>query len=749
MQINLPPPFSRLLRFADNGGADHATITDGKLHVILAMGLRSWLQGIDNPISPQSTETFGQRFDRLRGTRAFANALYDFVPDSRRMAENLNNPFVRVEKINDRDRIVTLGYNIAAFRAALLDDQWMMRTYTIDHEWFNLEGVDLFSRDVALTQRVIQERLNLVRDVLKQFAESAKDNSTPLPAQLQLPGQNEWLKWMLLDACPSADGKPVQFRGFDERKIERVAAGMNRLMAEHTDQFSNDDWLLPLWLSFNFHIRLSRLGLIELRLEQNLPQTHVSDGKVEAETISGLLERLLQMRTTVKLNRSVGKPSDTIQWRLAKHCVKLFLHNARQVSPNAQPGICQVQSVTDHTETELTDFCFKPDPLDSFTDWDGKDIVAQQRYIVFEIRGLVVNNKKIEFQTENQTNRKVWLQIIAELLEGFVIRADNGSYSPPEFDSTYIESLGESDLGSWIKEICVFSSERSVIAYEDCVVDMAGADSEAEPHTSNERPQYSYKWYWDVILRGIEHTIAVREGLQILANETSVALSKVPNLANLAQLVVNDSTVTVSTSAPSKNYEVLRDEVNGLSQQIANLINMLAPLRKIMVTTSTFRAGYAVEKFDFLSRKALRIDTELALVERNIDELENFLMYLTAVQQRHQSFLLSKAQNEANEQQRLANEQQRKANDLDAQRNRILAIGGLVLAGVTGGFALVIGLPTFVNDFSSAAETFLQIKSKQISALLALTVWLMIALTFVITIIAIARRSNRKFKDNS
>jgi hypothetical protein len=725
---------------SDAQSASAYYIHEGALHILLAMGMKSWLQVDSDSPDKHKLEFQQELFNRLRGSAQFARAVDDFVPYDNKDTHKVFSPFTHdafaklrttsngIPGVRECDQLAMLGYNIAAFRATLTDDYWMLRTYTIDHSWLNLGDIDVFSKrgDEEANRRIA---------ILSQlvYLTSAQEQEDFVKARRQ--EGHKWLKYLLNDTD-----------AIDDRAFESVKSGLQRLQFEFREEIDSSQPLQALWLSFSYHVRLSRIGLIEVHLQQDFPiakNQASEDAQIEVQSIQDVLEWLIKLRTRLVSSTNANENQDSRQWRLALHCAKLYLtyaqHSATYLQTHAldlhNPHKLQVvndptdtQPATDGQARQIAEFSFHstqsvgmitqmPSAATDTTSVYQQErfaryrltqlsepIVAQQRYIIFELRNVSRKHNDdyknpIVFSLET---REPFLQLVAQMLEGFIIRSDDG-FESPRFDEAYLGRLRNSDLGNWQKEVCVFTSERAVIAYPDANVMMAGADNgSGDVKGSHSDEALPYRDYWRVIIRGIAHEIAVREALQLVANETSNVLAEVPRLTEAARELVESG---AEDKLADDRFKVFVRRVGEFSQRVANAVNMLVPLRKIMVTTSTFRADYAVDKFHFLSNSALKMDLELSLVERNIEDLEDFLEYLTAVQQRYQSTLISikqqkvlEAQNESNEQQASANREQEEANRLISQQNLRLTIFGLIFAAVT----IIFGIPTLLNDYRSA-----------------------------------------------
>jgi hypothetical protein len=116
-------------------------------------------------------------------------------------------------------------------------------------------------------------------------------------------------------------------------------------------------------------------------------------------------------------------------------------------------------------------------------------------------------------------------------------------------------------------------------------------------------------------VRGIEHTVTLRAAMQIIEYYTTRYLDIVPALTKK----VMDGFVTRDD----------KEEIGEMSQQVANTFNLLPRLRDVLVPTSSYRASYAIRKFEHL-HAVLNIRDIEEHVERNVDELVSFAQFFTS-----------------------------------------------------------------------------------------------------------------------
>lgn len=165
------------------------------------------------------------------------------------------------------------------------------------------------------------------------------------------------------------------------------------------------------------------------------------------------------------------------------------------------------------------------------------------------------------------------------------------------------------DLATWENELCIFAPERCLIYYSPDPIFLPGRTTAMEPVRQED--------YWKCIVRGIEHTIAIRTALQVIQSNTTRELDKVPLLTKK----ITDGSISIE----DEQY------ILHMADEVSNTFNMLPTLREILIPTSAFRASYAVNKFSYLNN-VLHLRDIQEHIERNVDELVIFLNKFTCVQ---------------------------------------------------------------------------------------------------------------------
>ncbi len=329
------------------------------------------------------------------------------------------------------------------------------------------------------------------------------------------------------------------------------------------------------WDKFDCNVRLSRMGLLEIKLTRAFP----SAGGPETEPLIEMLRDLLEIRSRFHA-------VEPIQWRLGLYCANQFI----QALPS---------------QVEMDGHDDSPDPVTlHFRQVDIEQLPRRQRYTIlfFDLIRCETCGKRIEAQD-------LWNKAqgtVRAILEGALVEVAPDQCALPSLYEKSEPPL--TDLATWESELCVFAPERCLIYYSPARVFLSALETLG---------QVDYEKYWKCIVRGIEHTITVRTALHILEAHTTGELDTVPLLTKK----VTDGEVTTQDER----------EILQMAQKLSNTFNMLPPLRDVLVPTSAFRASYAVNKFAHLNQ-VLYLDQSQAHVQRNVDELTSFLEYFKSTQ---------------------------------------------------------------------------------------------------------------------
>jgi hypothetical protein len=189
---------------------------------------------------------------------------------------------------------------------------------------------------------------------------------------------------------------------------------------------------------------------------------------------------------------------------------------------------------------------------------------------------------------------------------------EHGNSLYPHYKTSYIDHLCARDRASWDDEICLITSESTLIfcpAARNRTVYMSGST-----RTDSQVPYHSY---WLSILRGIEHIVTLKNELQLLERETTRLLEKVPDLTRK----VTDGHLSRADQR----------EIRELSTGIATLFQALPRQRDMLVSSSVFRAGYAAHKFQYLL-ELLGVDMIARHTQINVEELNAFLSHYNSIQ---------------------------------------------------------------------------------------------------------------------
>ena len=329
------------------------------------------------------------------------------------------------------------------------------------------------------------------------------------------------------------------------------------------------------WERHEFHVRLSRTGFIEVRITRELRET----GENMVDILTSQLE--LSARETLESRES----RSSLQVQLAMHCANRFVRGLEE------------KKLSLHEKNSREDVVFFFRELK-----EEADIPYRQRYMTMLFRKIVC--RKCGHRLEADRLRTEHAGTLAAILEGVLVEEKGGRRGLPEMDA---DSLAITDLGSWRDDLCIFAPERALIYYPEKRIYLVGqAGSEA----------VDYERYWECIVRGIEHTITIRAAMQILEYETTKHLDIVPALTKK----VVDGVVSRSD----------KKEISEMSQEVANTFNLLPLLRDVLVPTSSYRASYAIRKFEHLST-VLNIKDIEEHVNHNVEELVTFVQFFASM----------------------------------------------------------------------------------------------------------------------
>ena len=381
------------------------------------------------------------------------------------------------------------------------------------------------------------------------------------------------------------------------------------LLRKDEVQPPDDPALANDWANYEFRIRISRTGFLEVKLTRVISEA--------GENIISVLQGLMELAARGEHDRD----RQSLQLKLALHCADLFIKSI--------PDKVIVREAKSRTESDI---CFK-----SIGSEPAK-LPYRQRYMMLVFQELSCEQCGCRIDAEKL--RCDYAATLAAILEGVLVEGEDGKLCLPDMDEDSIEIK---DLASWKDDLCVFAPERSLIYFPDKNIYLSGQTG---------AKVVNYGHYWDCIVRGIEHTLVVRSALQIIEYSTTRDLDEVPRLT---QKVV-DGKVTLED----------QKEISHMAQAVANTFSSLPRLRDVLVPSSSYRASYAVHKFDTLNSVLHMKDIEQH-VERNVDELVGFVQFFSSM------------------------ELQEELNHNEETINRV----GIVIALV----ALAVAGPSFLADF--------------------------------------------------
>jgi hypothetical protein len=302
----------------------------------------------------------------------------------------------------------------------------------------------------------------------------------------------------------------------------------------------DDQTLKNAWEKFEFRIRLSRIGFLEIKL--TLPISSSASPNQEVRLID-IIRQLLQIGS----RDAAVRPA---QWELGLYCANQFIQ--------ALPPKVMVKEAGKNVAIGMQPWSAETsDPL-----------LRNRHTILFfdHIRCKGCGNR-INARTFWTRDKK----ILCAVLEGALVHAGHEQFFFPELDREAIRKF--EDLGTWENELCIFAPERCLIYYPPEHIFLPGQEASQGP--------VRYEEYWKCIVRGIEHTIAVRTALQLLEWHTTCQLDEVPHLTK-------KSPTATSRSKTSKIFCTWRTKFPTPSTCCRSCATL--------VPTTAFRASFAVNK---------------------------------------------------------------------------------------------------------------------------------------------------------
>ncbi|MBI5653379.1 MAG: hypothetical protein HZC40_23475 [Chloroflexi bacterium] len=336
-----------------------------------------------------------------------------------------------------------------------------------------------------------------------------------------------------------------------------------------------DPILRDAWKNFEYHIRVSRTGFLEIKLTHAIPH----DARAGAERLIDLVCSLLEIGS-----REVAVYP--IQWALGWHCANQFIK-----------AIPQTMAIANNHNGKKATLTLQPTAVNVL------ELPQHDRYTILLLDTILCQGcgKRIDAATFRARDKK----ILGAVLEGTLVHTADNQVTFPDVDA----ANEIRDLSTWTNELCAFTAERCLIYYPPEKIFLPGQNLSGGP--------VNYAEYWKCIVRGIEHTIAARTALQILEWHTTRELDQVPDLTEK----ITDGNITLEDERA-----ILR-----IADEVANTFNMLPRLRDALVATSAFRSSYAVNKMAYLS-EILSVKEIETHIQRNVDELVIFLNHFTDAQ---------------------------------------------------------------------------------------------------------------------
>lgn len=337
-----------------------------------------------------------------------------------------------------------------------------------------------------------------------------------------------------------------------------------------------------------YFFRFSTAGLIEVTIEIQIKDLPLIE----------LLEFLLENRRNKYVsNEDSGKSpkpeNDSIsgksRWDTAVENAVEFIS---QINWQASDSISR-KTPENIGESEIEHLYFRPKAGE-------KNVSRRQRYSVVMLHNIECQNKKCRKRIPAAVIHEE-ISLLQCIMEGTLIAEKPGKLPLiPEVPKR--KKLDFKDLSNWKDELCVFGEERCLIYFKELDV-----METTQNHCEN------YADYWKSIVRGIEHSIAIRVTLNIIEAQTLKHLRLIPNL----MLSITDDNLTPDD----------RERLKQFARRLSNIVNLLPSVRKVTVSASSFSSTHAVEKFQFLNDDCFHFSDILRNVSNNVDELTRFLMF--------------------------------------------------------------------------------------------------------------------------
>ena len=330
---------------------------------------------------------------------------------------------------------------------------------------------------------------------------------------------------------------------------------------------------------YEVRIRFSRSGFLEVKLTKPTNK--------EGEKLIEILRDLMELRLANKGNSS---DDHSTMLKLTLFCADKFIENYSReffVNEGSEPIKLALQ------------------PLGS----DPIPPPYRQRYVTLFFEEIYCTHCRGR-RIEADKLRRDHMGVLAAVVEGVLVQDDRNDLNFPVIDEESSKKIV--DLASWKNDLCIFAPERALIYFPRQKIFISGRDKTRD---------VDYKYYWECISRGIEHTVVIRTALQSIAFSTTEILENVPRLT---EKVVDGEISKEDTQ------DILR-----MARLFSYSFKTLPFLRDILVPSSSFRASYAVNKFEHLN-EVLHIREVKEYVERNVDELVSFVQFFSSMEVQHE-----------------------------------------------------------------------------------------------------------------
>lgn len=330
---------------------------------------------------------------------------------------------------------------------------------------------------------------------------------------------------------------------------------------------------------YEVRIRFSRSGFLEIKLTKPT--------KKDGEKLIEILRDLMELRLA---NKGGSSDDHSTMLKLTLFCADKFIENFSQ-------------EIFVHEGSEPVKLVLQP---------LGSDPVPppyRQRYVTLFFEEIYCKRCKGR-RIEADKLRRDHMGVLAAIVEGVLVQDEKDDLNFPIIDEESSKKIV--DLASWKNDLCIFAPERALIYFPQQKIFISGRDKTRD---------VDYKYYWECISRGIEHTVVIRTALQSIAFSTTEILENVPRLTEK---------VVDGEISKDDTQDILR-----MARLFSYSFKTLPFLRDILVPSSSFRASYAVNKFEYLN-EVLHIEEVKDYVERNVDELVSFVQFFSSMEVQHE-----------------------------------------------------------------------------------------------------------------